>query len=35
MAFSSQQKKGTECDKPTKKHRLACVFHFQEPLGMR
>jgi hypothetical protein len=33
--FSSQQKKGAERDKPTKKHRLAFVFHFQKPLGMR
>jgi len=27
--------KGAERDKPTKKHRLAFVFHFQKPLGMR
>src|SRR6266478_1180318 len=31
----SQQQKGAERDKPTKKHRLACVFHFQKPLGVR
>ena len=28
----SQQQKGAERDKPTKKHRLAFVFHFQKPL---
>ena len=33
--FGSQQKTGAERDKPTKKHRLACVFHFQKPLGVR
>ena len=31
----SQQQKGAERDKLTKKHRLACVFHFQKPLGVR
>ena len=31
----SQQQKGAERDKPTKKHRVACVFHFQKPLGVR
>jgi hypothetical protein len=29
-----QQQKRPERDKPTQKHRLAFVVHFQKPLGM-